>query len=252
MDSVMAAIARRRHGDDQPLSATDLIEAGTFSAQQLSCLISMIDQGASWLVGAGPGGAGKTTLMSALLTFLPSREKAVFAGPGSEWKSFGTNCCVVTEEISAHQPERYLWAEDVRGLTSVPGQGGRITSTIHADTLEQAREQIARQCDAGEDGLAAFSVFIPIEVEFAPESDEPRPEPDRKGPAWNRRGPRRMSITRRTVQHIHCHCDGTWGTIDRNARLTAEQESILRFLERCCQSGTRSCEALRREWLGQC
>ena len=49
------------------LSVVDLLEAGTLSPAQAAWLLRRILRGSSWLVGAGPGGAGKTTVMSALL-----------------------------------------------------------------------------------------------------------------------------------------------------------------------------------------
>jgi hypothetical protein len=241
MDSVMATICQCMQRGAEPLSLIDLIENDMLTFGQAAWLISRIEKGSSWLVGAAPGNAGKTTLMNALLVFLPAREEATLAHPGAQWKSFGPGTCVVTEEISDHIPGHYLWEEDVRGLTLVPGQGGRITSTIHADTLEEAREQVARQCGAGEEGLASFGMFIPIEVSFAEESNH------RGG--LRERARHRRPISSRSVRHIHYRSGNGWKTIGRDVRLTAKQELIADFLKACCQSGARSCQALRSAWL---
>jgi hypothetical protein len=221
----------------EPLSVIDLIENGTLTINQAAWLIWMTSRGSSWLVGAGPGNAGKTTLMAALLVFLPPGEKARLAYPGARWKSFGPNTCIVAEEISDHNPDCYLWGEDVRRLTLVPAQGGRIASTIHAETLEEAREQIAGRCNAGDEGLAAFGLFIPIEVSLA-------------GLARRRSGSRHHPrIVARTVRRIHCYSKRGWKTIDGAVRLTAEQQRMADFLEACREAGTRSCRALREAWL---
>ena len=49
------------------LSIVDLIQAGTLSVEMAACAMRAMHQGASLLTGARPGGAGKTTLMAAIL-----------------------------------------------------------------------------------------------------------------------------------------------------------------------------------------
>src|SRR5436189_302732 len=118
MDSVIATIHQCMQRGERPLSLVDLIEKDLLTLNQAAWLVARVEQGSSWLAGAIPGHAGKTTLMSALLVFLPAQAQATLARPGLAWESFGPNCCVVAEEISDHGRERYLWDEDVRGFTS--------------------------------------------------------------------------------------------------------------------------------------
>jgi hypothetical protein len=243
MDSVITTIQQCIQRGERPLSVIDLIEKDLLTLNQAAWLVSRVEEGSSWLVGAMPSHAGKTTLMSALLVFLPAQEQATLARPGLPWESFGQNCCVVVEEISNHGRERYLWDEDVRGLTSIPVPGGRIASTIHATTLEQVREQIAHQCAAGENGVASFGMFVPIEVTFAPDSPEHSHAPQR--------GRRHRSISSRTVEFIHFHDGGGWNTVDREIKLASRQESIAGFLGSCLDSGIRTCETLRQAWLAE-
>jgi len=54
------------------LSVVDLIEAGTLTAELGAYCLAAVEQGASFMVGALPGGAGKTTVMGALLNFVPA------------------------------------------------------------------------------------------------------------------------------------------------------------------------------------
>ena len=58
--------ARRR-----TLSIVDLIQAGTLNVEMAAYAMRARHEGASLLTAARPGGAGKTTLMAALLSFLP-------------------------------------------------------------------------------------------------------------------------------------------------------------------------------------
>lgn len=248
MDSVIATIHQCMQRGERPLSVIDLIEKDLITLNQAAWLVSRVEDGSSWLAGAIPSHAGKTTLMSALLVFLQAEGQATMARPGLAWESFAQNCCVVAEEISDHGRERYLWDEDVRKFTSIPTHGGRIASTIHATTLEQVHEQIARQCAAGENGAAAFGMFIPIEVEYGPDAPEHEHEHISHG---GKGGRRRRPIVSRTVEFIHYHDDGKWHTIDRDVQLTGKQEAISHFLRSCLESEIRSCEALRKAWLAE-
>ena len=51
------------------LSVFDLLAAGTLDVDLTAYFLARISRGASFLVGANPGGAGKTTVMCALLNF---------------------------------------------------------------------------------------------------------------------------------------------------------------------------------------
>ena len=246
MDLIIATIHQCMQRGERPLSVIDLIEKELITLNQAAWLVSRIEAGSSWLAGAIPGHAGKTTMMSALLVFLQAQEQATLARPGLPWESFGPNRCVVAEEISDHGRERYLWGEDVRGFTSIPACGGRIASTIHATTLEQVREQVARQCGAGENAVASFGMFIPIEVEFAPDAPD-APQYDHS----SQRGRRHRPILSRTVEFIHYHDGGRWQTIDREVKLTGKPQAIADFLRSCLESGIHTCEALRKAWLAE-
>jgi hypothetical protein len=61
------------------LSIVDLIDAGTFSPDLAAYALAAIGKGASFMVGAVPGGAGKTTVMGALLNFVPADVSLVTA-----------------------------------------------------------------------------------------------------------------------------------------------------------------------------
>jgi Flp pilus assembly CpaF family ATPase len=54
------------------LSIRDLLDAGTLNEEMAAYLLAVISTGNSFLVGARPGGVGKTTVMAALLNFIPA------------------------------------------------------------------------------------------------------------------------------------------------------------------------------------
>ena len=68
----MAEIDRCNQRSARMLSIVDLLEAGTLSPALAAYLLAAISRGASFMVGALPGSAGKTTVMGALLNFVPA------------------------------------------------------------------------------------------------------------------------------------------------------------------------------------
>ncbi len=53
------------------LSIVDLMASGTLTRELATYALAAIGSGASFMVGARPGGAGKTTVMGALLNLVP-------------------------------------------------------------------------------------------------------------------------------------------------------------------------------------
>lgn len=53
------------------LCVVDLIKAETVTPDLATLLLAAVGGGASFMIGAVPGGAGKTTVMGALLNFGP-------------------------------------------------------------------------------------------------------------------------------------------------------------------------------------
>jgi hypothetical protein len=206
------------------LSVVDLVEAGTLSLQRAAWLLGRIADGTSWLVGARPGGAGKTTVMSALLGMLPSRARVILTNAGTGWEQAGPDDCVVCYEISPGFYDAYLWGGNVRKLTELGRSGCRIVSNLHADTLAEAREQVVGQCGAAEQAFGSFGLFIPLKT---------------GGRSW--RGPR--------VDALHEYRGGQWvelrGEPVADERVTAAE----RFLEHCIGRSIRRVEQVRAAWL---
>jgi hypothetical protein len=124
------------------LSIVDLIQAGTINVEMAAYAMRAMYQGASLLTGARPGGAGKTTLMAALLNFLPpgvpigtvdgSRViRAGLAQPAAE------PACYLAHEIGSGDWYGYIWGRDVADYFSLIEGQRRIASCLHADTLEE-------------------------------------------------------------------------------------------------------------------
>ncbi|NLX99240.1 MAG: hypothetical protein GXY83_24145 [Rhodopirellula sp.] len=127
------------------LSIVDLIQAGTLSVEMAAYAMRAMHQGASLLTGARPGGAGKTTLMAAILNFLP-RDVPLVTVDGSYVISEGLKCsaadpaCYLAHEIGSGDWYGYIWGRDVADFFSLIDGNRRVASCLHADTLHEVTD----------------------------------------------------------------------------------------------------------------
>jgi len=226
MDPVIEIVNRSNQRGGRMLSVVDLLAAGTLERTQAAWLLARILRCASFLVGARPGGAGKTAVMGALLTMLPAGERVRLATRGTGWESSQPGDCIVAYEIGRGHYEAYVWGERLVRMTALGQAGCRIVTNLHADTLDQAREQIVDQCGATERGLAAFDTFIPIRT---------------RGRGY------RME---RVVGEIQWYDGQGWRAFDPSAHEPDPvQVAIGAFLDDCAAGGVRTIEAVRGAWL---
>jgi hypothetical protein len=145
------------------LSIFDLVEAGSLDVTLAAYLMKRMTEGASLLVGARPGGAGKTTVMCALLNLGPADcrlkpatsenlSRITHAGDLAE----GERECLVCHEIGSGSYYGYLWGRDLRVYCSLGGKGRILAANLHADDLDEAREQI---CDTNGVRIPDFNKF---------------------------------------------------------------------------------------------
>lgn len=225
VDDVLRIVERSNQRGGRMLSMVDLVAAETLSLGQAAWLMGCVDSGSSWLVGASPGGAGKTTIMGAMLAVLPPDSRIMLTNPGTGWESAGAGDCVVSYEIGSGPYDAYVWGRDVDRLTELGTKGVRIVTNLHADTLEQARQQVVDDNGAAAEGFDAFELFIPVRM---------------TGTAWPRR---------RIVQSVHRRQGGAWRAVDRDAAERQADASIVSFLQACLRDDIRRVEDVRREWV---
>ena len=129
------------------LSIVDLIQAGTLSVEMAAVALRAMEQGASILTGAVPGGAGKTTLMASILNFLPpdvplvtvDRSAVIADGMAREPQP----SCYLAHEIGSGHWYGYIWGRDVADFLALIDGPRRIASCLHADTLGQLTDILA-------------------------------------------------------------------------------------------------------------
>ncbi len=243
MDEVIYYVNRSNQRSARMLSVIDLIEAKTLTLQSAAWLLRRITEGSSWLVGAKPGAAGKTTVASALLAMLPADTKihllggytAGYAGSyASPLESTGSishcgkNICILTYEISPASYDGYIWKDEVKLMTQLGIKGCRLVGNLHADTLEQAREQICKIGGATEEEFGTFDIFIPITLK-----------------------PRGFSYERR-IEHVYLFNREKkgWERIrDFSTPESTFQREIENFLQSLAKSKIILVEEVRKEWL---
>jgi len=149
MNSIQAHCAeldRCNQRGGRMLSMIDLLEAETLGLDLAAWLMARVAGGASFLVGARPGGAGKTTVMCALLNLAPADRPIVAATPeavrAAAKEASPAPRCYVCHEIGAGPYFAYLWGADLRAYCSLSEKGHMLAANLHADDLDEAREQV--------------------------------------------------------------------------------------------------------------
>ena len=150
------------------LSIVDLIDAGTISTELAAYFLAAIGRGASFMVGAVPGGAGKTTVMGALLNFVPAD---VMLRPADGMDSIRRGlaeseprCCYICHEIGDGPYYAYLWAHELRAYFNLPEVGHMLATNLHADTYEQAHRQICTDNGVSEASLRRMNLMFFLSV----------------------------------------------------------------------------------------
>jgi flagellar protein FlaI len=167
-----------------PRSIVALIRAGTLDAELAAHLWLLLEARVSLLVAGGPRLAGKSTLLTALLDFLPPNAVRIVARGAPEdfaWldEADPQRTVILASELSGHLPA-YTWGPDARRLIRAAGSGFGLLSTIHAESLEGVFAQLRmRPVGATDDELSAIGVVVVLGA-LPPVSGDRRDEPRRR------------------------------------------------------------------------
>jgi hypothetical protein len=174
-----------RHVPPTPRSIVELIRAGTLDAELAAILWLLVEGRVPVIVAAAAGGTGKTTLLTALLDFLPPgirlvelrgadetfdwlpqapelgwhRDRlATRASDGPPTRPDDT--VLLVPELSDHLPS-YTWGAEARIAIRAASIGYGLAATIHADGLEEVFDALRRPpVDVADDELSRLGVVL--------------------------------------------------------------------------------------------
>jgi len=151
------------------LSVFDLLAAKTLDLDLAACLMARISRGASFMVGSVPGGAGKTTVMCALLNFVPMDVPLIAATPQEVYKALNKTtlppACYVCHEIGSGPYFAYLWSDALRAYCGLSEHGHMLATNLHADDLEEARDQVCGDNGVRRELFNKFELLIFLRIE---------------------------------------------------------------------------------------
>jgi hypothetical protein len=124
-------------------SIGDLLRDGTIDPGTGAVLWAALARRKSVVVVAGPSGVGKTTLLTALLGFLPPATRRIYLRGCFEAFAFLADAAIeprasviLVNEISPHLPI-YLWGPAVARSLAVTERGFSLLATAHAESAAE-------------------------------------------------------------------------------------------------------------------
>ena len=131
--------------DTRP-SVLDLIDNGTMDVRTAALLWLLAEHKTSFISAAVPQLAGKSTVATALIDFMPPKYDRVLSKGREEDFSFlettePSNTYILVPELSDHTP-RYLWGENVQPLFEALRDGYSLIATMHAEDPQDLISQL--------------------------------------------------------------------------------------------------------------
>jgi len=154
----------------QPLSITEIMQSGTMTPRVAALLWLAMEHGSPMVLAADPPGAGKTTILTALLAFTKPDASVYFTrGWGETFRlppppgNGDAPMYLMINEISDHLPV-YSWGPYVQRAFELMGEGYSMLSTMHADTVEGVIQQLTDENDVPATSIGRLSFIVPLYV----------------------------------------------------------------------------------------
>ncbi len=148
------------------MSIAELILAGNLSAEVAAMFWVAMERGASLIIAADPPSSGKTTTLSALMSFtLPDTLVYFTRGMGETFAlppvSPDYDTYILVNEMSDHIPV-YTWDDHARKTFELLSQGYRLGTTMHADTVEGVLAQLEQDLSVPRSHVAHLTFVVPL------------------------------------------------------------------------------------------
>lgn len=150
------------------MSIIELIRAGNLNARLAAVLWVAMERGASLIVAAEPPSSGKTTTLSALLTFTPPDTAVYFTrGMGETFslppRSDSYPTYLLINEMSDHIPV-YTWDNNARRAFELLAEGYSIATTMHDETVEGVIGQLRDDLSIPAEHIANLTFIMTMYV----------------------------------------------------------------------------------------
>ena len=150
------------------MSITEIMRSGTLPPSIAAILWLAIERGASIMLAADPPGAGKTTMLTALLAFARPDASVYFTRGWGETFDLpplegDAPTYIMVNEISDHLPV-YSWGPYVQRAFELMADGYALLSTMHADTVDGVIEQLTDENDVPVQHIGHLAFIVPIYV----------------------------------------------------------------------------------------
>lgn len=147
------------------LSLSDLVRNGTMSPQIAATLGAAVTARRSFLVVARPRLAGKTTVVSALLSLIgrdmPIRELGSDGVDVARLAAEAHGGYLVVPEVSQHPvTPGYVWGAPVRQAFRAIAGGAALAASLHADGVNEALEIIRSGNEVPDEDVARLDLVI--------------------------------------------------------------------------------------------
>jgi len=150
----------------EPLSIVDLIANDTLTVEVAAALWWAIERGASFFVAAGPQRAGKTTLATALLAFLPDDAKLyVTSGPDDALAlpEQAAPLYLLVNELSDHTSVYLSGEAACRAFAALDGRV-KMAGALHADHAAGAVAVMHEDAGIPLDQVARINLVVVVRV----------------------------------------------------------------------------------------
>lgn len=149
-----------------PMSITELIAAGNMDSRVAALFWVAMERGASMIVAADPPHSGKTTTVSALLSFTRPDTAVYFTrGEGETFAlpapSPSYDTYILVNEMSNHIPV-YTWDDNARRVFEGLAEGYRLATTMHDTSVEGVLGQLERELRIPKAHLAHLTFVVPM------------------------------------------------------------------------------------------
>jgi hypothetical protein len=130
----------------------------------MATLWAVVSRRRSVMLSSEAPQAGKTTLLSALVDFLPEGTTGIFVR--GWWEEYdwldeieaGTGYLLINER--SDPLPIYVWGRAARGALVLAGKGWGLGATMHADSLDEAVNALRSQLGATDACIAGLTVYL--------------------------------------------------------------------------------------------